>query len=367
MGCSHGRSEAQRAQPVESDHGNLNRPGRGGGVILTHACHAMGTRFEFLLVHADKHHALATAEAAAQEVLRLHNLWSPFESSSVIAALNREAHARPMRVDADTFALLNFCKDIHTQSAGTFDITLGHRMRAHGFRGGTVLASCPPSQREGEGGGLSSSTSVPLFGSHHIHLDPATHSVLFTANIALDLGAVAKGWALDAAATILREARITSALLHAGTSSVLAIGQQPDSSPWRVRVSPDPDAPVVDLSNNALSVSAPHGRVLLPPLPEGGGGGWADARAQNPQLTPDLHSCATDLASIPPHLSHTIDPRTGQPTAPLLHAAVIAPNAALADAWSTALLVDGKLPPTVSGVTALTQSRDGLWSLPTNR
>lgn len=291
----------------------------------------MGTRFELVLAHEDAAHARAAAEAAADEVLRLHALWSPFDPASAVAHLNREAAARAVRADHDTFALLAFCKAVHTQSAGAFDITLGHLMRAHGWRS--------PQVPEGRAGGgpapPAPSLSLPAFGCHHLHLDAATQSVFFSAPIALDLGAVAKGWALDAAAGILRESGITSALLHAGTSSVLAIGTQPDGSPWRIQLSPQPGSPTVTLCDNALSVSAPHGRVTTD--------------------TP---------AALPADLSHTLDPRTGHPTAPLLHAATIAESAALADAWSTALLVLGALPPDVHGITALTQSRDGTWHHP---
>lgn len=299
--------------------------------VFRHACHAMGTRFELVLAHGDGAHARAAAEAAAEEVLRLHALWSPFDPASAVAHLNRAAAARAVRADHDTFALLSFCKAVHAQSAGAFDITLGHLMHAHGWR-----SPQPPEGRAGGGpSSPASSSSLPAFGCHHLHLDAATLSVFFSAPIALDLGAVAKGWALDAAAAILREIGITSALLHAGTSSVLAIGTQPDGSPWRIQLSPQPNAPTVTLRDSALSVSAPHGRVTTD--------------------TP---------AALPADLSHTVDPRTGRPTAPLLHAATLAKSAALADAWSTALLVLGALPPEVHGITALTQSRDSAWHLP---
>ncbi|HEX2838609.1 MAG TPA: FAD:protein FMN transferase [Phycisphaerales bacterium] len=296
--------------------------------VFRHACHAMGTRFELVLAHEDGAHARAAAEAAAEEVLRLHALWSPFDPASAVAHLNREATTRAVRADHDTFALLSFCKAVHAQSNGAFDITLGHLMHAHGWR-------TPPLPEEGavaERSSPASSPSLPAFGSHHLHLDAATQSVFFSAPISLDLGAVAKGWALDAAAGILREAGITSALLHAGTSSVLAIGAQPDTAPWRIQLSPQAGSPAVTLRDNALSISAPHGRVTTD--------------------TP---------GALPTNLSHTLDPRTGLPTAPLLHAATIAPTAALADAWSTALLVLGHLPPAAAGITAIVQSREGPW------
>lgn len=288
----------------------------------------MGTRFEFAVVHARGAQARAAAEAAAEEVLRLHALWSAHEPSSVVAAINRGAGARAVRVDHDTFALLLLCREVFRASGGAFDIALGGLMRAHGFRGAGA----------GAGG-----AALPPFGSVHLHLDEGSRSVAFSGAIELDLGAVAKGWALDAAGAVLREAGVAHGLLHAGTSSVLAIGGAPDGGLWRVRVSPAPGAPVVGLRDNALSVSAPHGRVVV----RGAEGGAGDGDA---------------LASIPAHLSHTLDPGTGLPTAPLLHAATVASRAAVADAWSTALLVRGGALAAVTGVRFITQGRDGSWS-----
>ena len=94
------------------------------------------------------------------------------------------------------------------------------------------------------------------------------------------------------------------ALLHGGTSTVLALGPPPGSSAWRVQVGGGDDAPVVELVDIALAVSAPHGRA-----------------------TATHH--------------HVLDPATGTSSRGVACAAVLASGAALADAWSTALLVRG--------------------------
>jgi thiamine biosynthesis lipoprotein len=125
---------------------------------------------------------------------------------------------------------------------------------------------------------------------------------------ALDFGAVAKGWALDHAVATLMEAGVTRALLHGGTSSIAALGAPPGRAGWSVALR-DPSrgadaAPLarVELRDVSLGVSAPHGR-----RDEAGRG-------------------------------HVRDPRDGRSAeAPL--ACVVHPSAAIADAWSTALLV----------------------------
>ncbi len=82
----------------------------------------------------------------------------------------------------------------------------------------------------------------------------------------LDLGAIGKGYAVARAAGLLREAGVTNALIHGGTSTAFALGRDAGGAPWKIAVkspSPDPAAPplaVVELENEALSVSAVWGR-----------------------------------------------------------------------------------------------------------
>src|SRR5690606_5023207 len=104
---------------------------------------------------------------------------------------------------------------------------------------------------------------------------------------------------------LLREHGVTCALLHGGTSSVVAIGAPPGEEGWRIALGPEPHAPMVTLCDAALAVSATTERP------------------------------------------HIVDPRTGAPAPPNRRAAVIGPTARLADAWSTALLVLGYRPGTL--------------------
>ncbi len=130
--------------------------------------------------------------------------------------------------------------------------------------------------------------------------------------VSIDLGSIAKGAALDAAAATLRECGVRSALIHGGTSSVVAIGAPPGRDAWPVAIEQGRAQPTtVHLRDTCLSVSAPRGRTI-----------------------------ATDRGPA----GHIIDPRTGEPAARVGTAAVIHPRGALADAWSTALVVLGDRP-----------------------
>jgi thiamine biosynthesis lipoprotein len=143
-----------------------------------------------------------------------------------------------------------------------------------------------------------------------VQLDVPRRTVRFLdPRVQLDFGALGKGYALDAAARVLDRFAVPSALLHGGTSSVLAVGNREDRSPWPVGVR-DPFAPdereVVQLSltNCGLSTS-----------------GVFDRNAER---------------------SDILNPAAGQPLTEQAACVVVAENAVEAEVLSTALLAMGK-------------------------
>lgn len=263
---------------------------------------AMGTRFELVLPGLDEVAERAAGEAALEEVALWDARLSLFARDSLVAHVNREAGARAVRVDPQTFELLEVCARLHAESEGAFDAALGGAMAAAGFRGEEA--------REGARADV---------GFAAVELDRDAHTVRFTApGVQLDLGGIAKGFALDRAGEVLREAGVTTALVHGGTSTALALGAPPGAAGWRVALDEDPAAPRAVLCDRALAVSAQHGRRNA----DGAG--------------------------------HVLGAR-------LARAAVQAPDATLADAWSTALLVLGRLPEAAraAGVEGLVDPGDG--------
>ncbi len=250
------------------------------------ACAAMGTRFEIALEDADAHPA---AEAALDEVTLWHNRLSAFESSSVVAHIGRSG-GEWVRVDAETFTLLKLCRELWERTGGAFDPTVGPLMEAWGFRG----AATDPGAVE---------AARACTGMHLVELDePGRRVRLVHPGVRLDLGGIGKGWAIDRALEVLRDAGVRRALIHAGTSSVGAIGRWPIA----LRLEGGQTRPIT-LENACLSVSAPRGRVV-----EGKG--------------------------------HILDPRTGAPApSRVATAAAIHASASVAEAVSTALVVDPSL------------------------
>lgn len=284
----------------------------GGGAsaeIVRLAIAAMGTRFELVLIARDEPHARAVGELALEEIRLAHERLSAFAPASLVRAINRAAGASAVTVDPATYELLEVAAEAHWASGGAFDITLGPLMRAWGFRG---EAGSPEEVARARA----------VCGMDLLRLDRSTRRVaLAAAGAQLDLGAIAKGHALDLASAVLRQHGIEVALLHAGTSTTLAMGAPPGQPGWRIALADRGErlegGPVVTLRDQALSVSSPSGREI-----EVGG----EVRA------------------------HVLDPRTGSPAQGARYAAAVFPArsgagpdgchaCARADAWSTALLV----------------------------
>ena len=212
-----------------------------------------------------------------------------------------------MRVTPALFALLQRAKELCEQSGGAFDITVAPLVRCWGFMGGTGRFPQPEEMAEARA----------KVGMALVQLNPADFTVRFTTQgVMLDLGAIGKGYAVERAAEVLREAGVTSALVHGGTSTVQALGRRRERSAGRSPSKPLPLRPAatptllatVPLKDEAMSVSGVQENSFQ-----------AQGRTYG----------------------HILDPRTGEPALGTVLAAVVLPSATETDALSTALLTLG--------------------------
>ena len=269
--------------------------------LVRMASRAMATRFELVLAGSDELHLRTAGGRALAEIEECESRLSLFRRDSLLSHIVRSAPHGPVRLDQDTFELFELCREVHRESGGAFDPTVAALMRAHGLH---QVPGCKP---------VDLTSARATCGWQAVELEPRTCSVrLARAGIALDLGGVAKGHALDLAARVLREEGVEAALLHGGTSTVLALAPPPEREAWTVALGDGPAAPRVQLAERALSVSAHDGRLS------------------------------------PAGVSHVLDPRSAESVADLARVAVCAAGAqhgaAQADAWSTAILVSGQMP-----------------------
>jgi thiamine biosynthesis lipoprotein len=270
------------------------------------ARHAMATRFEIVL-HGESASRLRMAgEEALAEVERIEAQLSIFRPTSEIARVNACAAREPVRVTPPVFRLLKQARLLHQESAGAFDITIAPLVRCWGFMDGSGSWPDPAEVAR----------IRQHIGMQHVVLNEENLTVRFDGEgVMLDLGAIGKGYAIDQAAAILREGGVASALLHGGTSTVYAIGKPSMEDEWKVAIesppgdgSTTPWLATVPLQDEALSVSAVWGKSFE-------------------------HEGKS--------FGHVLDPRSGQPVANAVLAAVVLPSATETDALSTALLVVG--------------------------
>jgi len=274
---------------------------------VTLARNAMATRFEIVL-HGENPVALRGAgEEALDEIERLEARLSLYRPSSEISHVNARAAREPVRVTPGLFALLQHAQKLHHESQGAFDITIAPLVRCWGFMGGSGQLPQPEAVTEAR-----SKVGMGL-----VQLDPESFSVRFVREgVMLDLGAIGKGFAIERATEILRDAGVATALLHGGTSTVQALGHPPGAEAWTIALERPPAVPgavpkllaTVPLRDEAMSVSASWGKFF---------------RAEGKTF------------------GHVLDPRTGQPADQAVMAVVVLPSATETDALSTALLTLG--------------------------
>jgi thiamine biosynthesis lipoprotein len=224
---------------------------------------------------------------------------SLYRPESALVRLNAHAatHAEP--VDGDLYACLERAQALSAATAGAFDVTILPLLRAWGAYPDLAHLSAGRVDAVGWGGMV---------------LDPASRAVRFRRDgMGIDLGGIAKGFALDRARTALARVGATRALLDLGGNLAL-LGAGPGSG-WRVAVT-DPAAPATTLGvltlgpGETVSTSGNYARDFAAE-------GWRTR-------------------------SHVFDPRTGRPVAATLAVTVWAPDATTADALSTAFLVLGR-------------------------
>jgi len=280
---------------------------------VTLARQAMATRFELVLHGSDESVLRAAGEEALDEIARVEDELSYFRPTSQVFRINQEAAHGPVRVAPGLFRLLQQARQLSAESGNSFDITVAPLMRCWGLytREGRV-------PEPGELAAARAKTGMNL-----VDLDDARSTVRFTREgVQLDLGSIGKGYAVERAGELLREAGVTSALLHGGTSTVLAIGTPPDKDGWMIALEHPAN----------VKGSQEHTGVLVLPL--------AKVSLRDESLSVSA-VWGKSFTAADRSYGHVIDPRTGQPTEGALLSAVVLPSATESDALSTMLLTLG--------------------------
>ena len=295
----------EKASPgVSKDHPK-------GGYHLRLTRPAMAGEFQVILNLGQYDHGVEAALEALDLLDPLENMMSFFRPEGDLGRINALAATVEVPVSEELWNLLIWCRTLYDQTEGAFDITAAALWQTWGF-----------ARREGR---LPSDAEITqarqLSGRHRVQLDEDRRTIRFLQpGVALNLGSVGKGYALDRMAERLSSKGVQDFVLHGGLSSVLARGQS-----WEI--------------------DSVAGQVV-PGWPIG----LADPLRRGRQLG-QVRLCDQALGTSGTALQffyhkgkrygHIIDPRNGYPADHALSVTVFAPTAAEADALATAFFLLG--------------------------
>ncbi|MFH0824474.1 MAG: FAD:protein FMN transferase [Pseudomonadota bacterium] len=215
----------------------------------------MGTFVEVSLAGPDDA-AKEAAAAVMREIQRVEELTS-FHKASALSAVNDAAGKGPVKCDKELLAIIRRALDISRRSDGAFDPTVGPLTKMWGFSGGEPRVPEPEHIRE----------ALPKVGWHLVKVDEAAGTVeLPMEGMSLDLGGIAKGYALERAVEVIARHNIPAALINAG-GDITAVGEKEPGKPWRVGVQDPRDRrairAVVELKDRSIVTSGDYERFLI--------------------------------------------------------------------------------------------------------
>ncbi|MET0066057.1 MAG: FAD:protein FMN transferase [Candidatus Thiodiazotropha sp.] len=259
----------------------------------------MGTRVSVELWHEQADEGAQAIQEVFDEFRRLDDKLSPYKEHSELSLVNRMAAEAPVPISWEFFHLLEISQDYSRLTDGAFDITFASVGHLYNYR-----KAIKPSHE-------ATQASLPLIDYQHVILNKQQNSVFFQRpGVQIDLGGIAKGFAVDQAIDLLRKRGIAHALVTAGGDSRLLGDHQ--GRPWQIGIQAprrkNAIATTLNLQDSAVSTSGDYERYF-------------------------------EADGIRYH--HIISPKTGRSAAQMQSVTVIGPNATRTDALSTSLFVLG--------------------------
>jgi thiamine biosynthesis lipoprotein len=270
----------------------------------------MDTFCTITVVSPSKKKAKEAIEAGFDEIKRLEESLNFFSKESELSAINRASGEKPVRVSNDTLEVIKKAVEIAGYTNGAFDPTIGPLSRLWGFSRQNLLL-----KEEGQKPFVPSKDKIinnlRLVDYKKIKINPLTSEIfLEETGMLLDLGGIAKGYAVDKAIESIKRKGIKAALVSIA-GDIRAFGMKPGSKPWRVGIqNPRGEDVFVSLylEDKAISTSGDYQRYFI-----------KDGRRYH----------------------HILNPDTGYPASGVISVSVIAPEGYLADGLSTGVFVIG--------------------------
>lgn len=267
---------------------------------------SMGTTYKVVAVdHSQKVDEQVVSNAITQALADVNASMSNWDNDSEISRFNAQTGEAPIALSDDLAIVMQAAADVNQASAGRFDTTVGPLIELWGFGANgeqplpTELAIQQASSKSGH------QNTLQIGGGMAQKILPETQ---------VYLAAIGKGFGADKVGKALESFGIKDYMVEIG-GDLFAAGKNPDGLPWQIGIE-TPNAAdrtvfdVVGVSGMGLASSGDYRNYF--------------------EVDGERYS-------------HLIDPMTGRPvTHTTASATVLAENAMLADAWSTAMLILGR-------------------------
>ncbi|MHC4116405.1 MAG: FAD:protein FMN transferase [Planctomycetota bacterium] len=269
----------------------------------------MGTFARVVVVAQSREAGRKCISAALEQIHEVDNLMSDYKSDSEISRVNKEAADRAVEVSESTYEVLRRSVEFSKLTDGAFDITVGPLMDL--FHDAEEQAVAPTAEQIAE--------AKAKVGFEKLTLDSENRTVRFAVEgMRLDLGGIAKGYAIDKAVEAAQRSGALGGMVDIG-GDIRCFGSPPEGREhWLIAVQ-DPNATVAGTTGSGLLITL--------------------------KVTDTAVATSGDYQQFVmiegERYSHIMDRKTGTSAAGLASVTIIADNAADADALATSVSVMG--------------------------
>ncbi|WP_229201700.1 FAD:protein FMN transferase [Arsenicibacter rosenii] len=274
-----------------------------GQVLRKRTVKLMGSRFDITIVDRDSLTAEKRIDEVIAEVTRIEYLISDWKAETQVSEVNRQAGIRPVRVDAEVFALAERAIALSELTNGAFDISFAAMDRIWKFDGSMTAMPTPAAIRK----------SVEKVGYRKIVLDKKASTIFLTQKgMKIGFGALGEGYATDRCRDMMLAKGVQAGIVN-GSGDMSTWGKQPDGSDWQIGITnpfrQDTLFAVIPLKEGSVVTSGSYEKYVV-----------FNGR----------------------RYAHIINPATGYPATGLCSVTVLGPSAERANGFSTSLMVLGR-------------------------
>lgn len=272
-------------------------------VLRKRAVKLMGSRFDITIVANDALSAENNIDSVIAEITRIEYLISDWKSDTQVSEVNRNAGIKPVKVDAEVFALTERAIHFSKITGGAFDISFAAMDRIWKFDGSMKAMPSPEAIKK----------SVEKVGYENIELNKENSTIfLKLKGMKIGFGALGEGYAADRCREMMLAKGIKAGIVN-GSGDMSTWGKRPDGKAWSVGITnpmkKDTIFAIIPLVQSAVVTSGSYEKFVV----------FNGKR-----------------------YAHIINPVTGYPATGLCSVTVLGPSAETANGFSTSIMVLGK-------------------------